>query len=91
MGGDYWFKPKTHGYGATPANWKGWAATGGFLVATWVLLWFWLLSPALAGEQLEPARIVATAAVIAVATLGFIWFCKVKTDGAWERRRGSKH
>jgi hypothetical protein len=26
---DYWFKPKTRGYGATPANWKGWAATIG--------------------------------------------------------------
>jgi len=26
---EYWFKPKSHGYGASPANWKGWAATVG--------------------------------------------------------------
>ena len=24
MSGDAWFKPKAYGYGATPANWKGW-------------------------------------------------------------------
>ena len=26
----YWFKPHSYGYGATPANWRGWAATGRF-------------------------------------------------------------
>lgn len=23
---DYWFVPKKYGYGAYPANWKGWVA-----------------------------------------------------------------
>ena len=30
---DYWFKPHAYGFGATPANWKGWAAVGGYLMA----------------------------------------------------------
>ncbi|HYD15225.1 MAG TPA: hypothetical protein VEA77_02385 [Hyphomicrobium sp.] len=88
--GDYWFKPKTYGYGAAPANWKGWAAGAGFIVATWVILWPWILSPALAGKEPSPAGIVATLALIAVVTLGFIWLCKVKTDGAWHWRWGGK-
>ena len=28
----YWFKPKSHGYGATPSTWQGWLATGLFSV-----------------------------------------------------------
>ena len=39
----YWFKPKTYGYGATPANWKGWAA-----VAVYVAVILALTLPLLA-------------------------------------------
>jgi hypothetical protein len=28
---DIWFKPHGYGYGATPADWRGWAATGAFI------------------------------------------------------------
>ncbi|HEU4381635.1 MAG TPA: hypothetical protein VFR73_23945, partial [Hyphomicrobiaceae bacterium] len=34
---DYWFKPKSHGYGATPANWKGWAATIGTIITSFTV------------------------------------------------------
>ena len=27
----FWFKPKTHGYGATPVTWQGWVASGAFV------------------------------------------------------------
>ncbi len=87
---DYWFKPKTHGYGAAPANWKGWAATAGFIVATWAILWPWILSPSLASEQPSAAGIAATIAILAVTTLGFVWLSKIKTDGAWKWRWGGK-
>ena len=33
----YWFKPKTYGYGATPANWKGWAAVAGYVAVVTAL------------------------------------------------------
>ncbi len=29
---DPWFRPKSYGYGATPANWRGWAATAAFAI-----------------------------------------------------------
>ncbi len=32
-----WFKPKTYGYGATPSNWRGWAATGVFVIVVMAL------------------------------------------------------
>ncbi len=88
--GDYWFKPKSHGYGASPANWKGWAATAGFIVVTLAILWPWILSPSLASEQPSTAGLAATIAILAVATLGFVWLSKIKTDGAWKWRWGGK-
>ena len=33
----YWFKPKSHGYGATPANWKGCVAS----LAFWFRFFLW--------------------------------------------------
>jgi hypothetical protein len=33
----YWFKPHTHGYGATPSGWKGWAAIGVFVATVLAL------------------------------------------------------
>ena len=41
---DPWFVPKSHGYGAQPANWKGWAAVGLFVIYA-VVLTLWLLIP----------------------------------------------
>lgn len=86
----YWFRPKTHGYGASPANWKGWAATVGFIVAVNAILWPWVLSPAINNETPTIAGVVASVALIVIATLGFIWLCKIKTDGEWEWRWGNK-
>ena len=50
MGGA-WFKPKTHGYGASPASWKGWVAITGNIVVTFAIQWPWFLSPFLAEEE----------------------------------------
>lgn len=33
MQNDLWFKRKTYGWGWTPANWKGWAATAVYILA----------------------------------------------------------
>ena len=52
MSGDVWFVPKHYGYGASPANWKGWAflaAMVAILIAARITLlhalhvWFGLL------------------------------------------------
>lgn len=49
-----WFGPKRIGWGASPATWQGWAATGVFIVAMLVTAnvfreesWVWLVMAAL--------------------------------------------
>ncbi len=86
-GGNYWFKPKRHGYGATPTNWKGWLATFAFAVAMAVVSLFWLLGLP------EEHKLLGTL-VWALAMLGAVWqftaFCKKKTDGDWAWRWNGK-
>jgi hypothetical protein len=85
---NFWFKPKTHGYGATPANWKGWAATLAFvavLLALSLLCFAW--QP---GSLSRPAawHISIWAGLTAVLTIGFVWLCRAKSDGQWGWRWG---
>ena len=85
---DPWFRPKSHGYGATPNNWKGWAATAVFaigLVAASYLLLVWEPSP---GTGAAASRIAAWALAIAVLTAVFVGFARAKTDGQWGWRWG---
>ena len=84
----YWFKPKTFGYGATPSNWKGWAAIAAFaaivLAAALVLLGL-QLNPRTA---LSPWQIAVWVLIVASLTIGFIWLARAKTDGQWGWRWG---
>jgi hypothetical protein len=89
MGGA-WFKPKTHGYGASPASWKGWVAITGIIVVTFAIQWPWFLSPFLAEEEPTIAGLIVTLTLYVVAVLAFIWLCVVKTQGAWAWRWGSR-
>lgn len=82
---DIWFKPKTRGYGVTPANWKGWVASIGYvlgMVGGSVLM----LSPELNGGPPGSARILLWAALVGIGTAGFIRLCKAHTDGEWRWR-----
>ncbi|HPE25287.1 hypothetical protein [Albidovulum sp.] len=85
-----WFKPKTHGYGASPANWKGWAATFGFLVLELVLVWVLLLRPILAGGEPTINQLVVWGFCSGALTVGFVWLTKAKTDGDWRWRWGKE-
>jgi len=64
----YWSKPKLYGYGAAPANWRGWIATATFVAV--------LLSASvvlLASQQNSPSDAVAWqigAWLLTVAVLG---------------------
>jgi hypothetical protein len=83
---DYWFKPKTHGYGATPANWKGWAAT---TVALAIILGSGLL---VFGLEPTPAsrpngwKIGGWLVFVAIVFAVFLQLCRAKTDGQWAWR-----
>jgi hypothetical protein len=83
----YWFKPKSHGYGASPDTWEGWIATAIAGLAPGALAW--ILLGGRAGPQ---ATSVGTLPLVIwlVATLAiFIGFYKLarrKTDGEWRWR-----
>ena len=85
---DIWFKPKTYGYGATPANWKGWVATFVFIAATLVLSMALLASVATPKGDTPVAVVALLGALQLALVFGFIILSRIKTDGAWRWRWG---
>lgn len=80
---DYWFKPKTHGYGAYPTSWKGWALIGVFALLQLAMASV-LLVPDAAGQQtVDLTRLAGFLLGTAVITAAFLWICMRKTDGEW--------
>jgi len=67
-----WFRPKVLGYGASPASWKGWLATAGFVILMAVVMSIlhgvlkWLAASVLAG--------------------GFVILAYAKTGAKWHWR-----
>ena len=80
MTNQFWFKPKTHGYGNVPTTWQGWALTLGFSA--------FVAGMAVATElkALSPFWCVAT---VLIVTVGFLALAKAKTDGEWRWRWGA--
>jgi hypothetical protein len=84
----HWFIPKTYGYGATPANWKGWAVLGLFmagLIGGSYLLLAWQPS---SGTGPGALRNGVWAVANSMLTVGFIVLARAKTDGQWGWRWG---
>ena len=80
----YWFKPKTFGYGATPITWEGWALVAGFsLVILGCVV-------AMLVRKDSLAIWASSMAVIVVATVVLIAVSLNKTDGAWGWNAGTK-
>ena len=79
---DHWFRPKAYGYGAQPANWKGWLATLAFMAVfgLWGLLTL--------GGTPDRASWLLFFAGVALLTFGFSVFAKSKTKGGWRWRWG---
>ncbi len=84
----YWFRPKTYGYGATPANWKGWAATAAFIAVLLGISLLLLASENGSPTGPEPWRFSIWAALSAVATGAFVLLARAKSDGQWAWRWG---
>jgi len=84
----YWFRPKTYGYGATPTNWKGWVTVAIYAAVILALTLPLLAWPA--GMPVSPKiwQIVTWAIFVAALTLAFIRFTRAKTDGQWSWRWG---
>ncbi|MBU2581206.1 MAG: hypothetical protein KJ622_05780 [Alphaproteobacteria bacterium] len=77
---EFWFKPKHHGYGATPKNWKGWLATAAFAVFIPLLSVAWILS---LQEQHRALGVVMLVFAVGYLVWRFIEFSRRKTDGEW--------
>ena len=79
---EFWFKPKTFGYGATPTTWQGWAL---------VTLYFAIIAlatAALIGPETPLSVWIAWAAIVIVVTFAASWIMRQKTDGQWRWRWG---
>jgi len=84
---EYWFKPKKHGYGATPSHWKGWVATTAFAVGLPLISLPWLLSLT---DDTRLVGIMLWAGAVLWAVWSFTRFAKSKTEGEWLWRWNGK-
>ena len=85
---DPWFKPKTYGYGASPANWKGWAAIIVFVLIVLAFTHVLIVRPSASEAGPSGAQVVAFLLLFGASILAFIRLCKAKTDGEWRWRWG---
>ena len=86
---DYWFKPKSHGYGATPVTWQGWVATVAY-VAFVVGLSLFIVGGFGGAAKPGFGTVMIWAAMVAATTYAFVQFSKAKTEGDWKWRWGGK-
>jgi len=80
----YWFKPKTFGYGATPSTWEGWLALAVYVVVISVC------AVAVSVHRESLSALVSSLTVLALATAVFTLVTVRKTDGVWRWRWGSR-
>lgn len=83
-----WFMPKSHGYGASPANWKGWLAVAAFIALQLALALALMIIPAEQAALTETGIAIWVAAMLA-ASVAFTWLCRWKTAGDWRWRWSS--
>ena len=86
---DYWFKPKSHGYGATPVTWQGWVATLAYVAFVGGVTLFGIAGIGGARPP-EFSTVIVWAAIVAAVTYGFVLFTKSRTDSDWKWRWGEK-
>lgn len=84
MTNQFWFRPKTYGYGATPVTWEGWAITIGcaLVVVGDVIV--------MKVHRQSFVEWLTSIAVIAGATVALVLVSVKKTDGAWGWNAGAK-
>ena len=76
----YWFQPATWGYGAEPANWKGWAAVFAFGLALVAL--FAVVAMFVDGQS-SLLKAAGVSVVFGIAIYAFLEFVRRNTHGGW--------
>jgi hypothetical protein len=86
---EHWFVPKSHGFGAVPVGWKGWAVTLGY-VAVMVAWSIALVSPRAWTGAAAPSLAHVGIWLIggAVLTSLFLHVVRSRTKGDWRWRWG---
>lgn len=85
-----WYKPKTHGYGAAPANWKGWAFIALFALYVFAVSAIFVVIPLMQMLELPLIRYIFWAFLVVLGGLIFVKITAAKTDGAWRWRWGGE-
>jgi hypothetical protein len=78
---EFWFKPKSFGYGATPTTWEGWAVLAIYLLAVAACVVFSMRDKIFSSWAGGATGIAVATAIMAVVA----W---LKTDGQWAWRWG---
>ena len=86
---EFWFKPKTYGYGVAPSNWKGWALILGVVLTSFALAGVLLMPEAMADVAPSSGRLILFAVLEALLMGGFLYVSRKKTDGDWRWRWGN--
>ena len=84
MSNEFWFKPKTFGYGATPTTWEGWT-----VVAVYSLVVLGCVV-AMTLRKESFSTFMSSMATLVVATVVMIVVSVQKTDSAWGWNAGAK-
>ena len=74
---EFWFKPRSFGFGATPVTWEGWAVVAIYLAAVAGIVLMVKLRGGVSGD------LTLALGCLAIATVAMILLSWVKTDGAW--------
>ena len=92
MSNQYWFKPKTFGYGASPTTWQGWSLVVGYcaIVAIVTLAVLIAAEPGKASAATQWAMWLVWLVTVVVATAIFVVVSKPRTDGEWRWRWGRR-
>ncbi len=85
---DHWFKPKAYGYGASPANWKGWVATLAYCAIVFLIAYVLMVAPSRTGTGPSAMQVGLFLALLIAVSGMFIRICRAKTDGEWRWRWG---
>ncbi|KAB2919756.1 MAG: hypothetical protein F9K29_03970 [Hyphomicrobiaceae bacterium] len=85
---DTWFRPRRYGYGAAPANWKGWAAMVAFLISVLAVSLPLVIGPSQTGAGPAFWQVTVWALALAAQISGFVRLARAKTAGAWSWRWG---
>jgi len=85
-----WFVPKSHGWGAAPKDWRGWALILGFIAVDLLALWFLILRSVVAGAMPAAWQMIVFAILFGLLPVILIVVVRSLTDGEWRWRWGGR-